>query len=120
MLPLDFWLTKFKEVVAFVFLYKSLSARTTTLGKILVVVLPAFPCTRSTGKYPKIALFFPENNTFWLTTGVLCAKIQLYPHYLLVESFLMRVFWIVYGGTLKNFEDAMQSYAKIQSDNRKR
>jgi hypothetical protein len=39
-----------------------LSARTTT-PKILVVVLPTFPCTRSTEKYPKIAIFFPENNT---------------------------------------------------------
>jgi len=42
MLPLDFWLTKFKEVVAFVFLHKSLSARTTTLEKFLLLFYQPF------------------------------------------------------------------------------
>jgi hypothetical protein len=51
-----------QNAVASSLLQINLSARTTT-PKILVVVLPAFPCTEPSVLKRKIAIFFPENNT---------------------------------------------------------
>jgi hypothetical protein len=47
------------------FLHKSLSARTTTVGKILLLFYHPFHAQRSSVQRPRIAKFFPENNTCW-------------------------------------------------------